>query len=216
MKYLKTFERYNFIDLLNISEFESKLGEIEKTFLSLPKMDLTEIVMDLEDIGVKFYSEILVSTIWKGEELQQSRRRTSSGEFFNYYKTKDYYTGESFFSKKTVKSMSSEMVHSIILTKSQDEITNLFNNDLVKRHFTESIEEEAINFKSKIEQGWMPCFAVAKMKVEKDWEMKQNIVDAFFELREKAINLCGYEIVFLPTAEEPSIILIDKKYIQNL
>jgi hypothetical protein len=108
------------------------------------------------------------------------------------------------------------MIHSIILTKSQDEITNLFNNDLVKRHFTESIEEEAINFKSKIGQGWMPCFAVTKMKIGKDWEMKQNLVDVFFELREKTVNLCEYEIVFLPTAEEPSIILIDKKYIQKL
>lgn len=213
MKYLKTFERYNFIDLLNLNDFESQLDEIEKTFLSLPKIDLTEIVMDLEDIGVKFYSEILVPTIWKGEELQKTMRRTSSGELFNYYKTKDYYTGESFFSKKTVKSMSSEMMHSIILTKPQDEIYNLFNNQLVKRHFTESITEEAINFRSKIEQGWMPCFAVTKMNIGKDWETKQNLVDAFFELREKTINLCEYEIVFLPTAEEPSIILIDKNYI---
>jgi len=212
---IKVLERYKFIEVLDLLSYEKELAHIENQFVDLPKQDLTEIAMDLEDIGVRFYTEILIASIWQGEELQQSRRKTSDGEWFTYYKTKDYYTGDKFFEKNSIKSVTSEMMNSIINVKPKNELDELFNNENIKRHFSNQIKKEAAIFSSKLKEGWMPCFVVSKMPIGKNWEMKQNLVDAFFELREKTLGLCNYEIVFLPTDEEPSIIFIDKKYIKS-
>ena len=210
-------ERYRMLDYLNLSDFEDKLNLIENTFKSLPKDEILDCIMELTDVGLSFDKSILIHCLWKGEELIQSKDRTTSDGFFTNLKTKDFWTGEGIFGKKTIKILMTEQVEALFNIKTQPEIEQFTNNDMVVRTFTKSIKEEAEQFEQWLNDGWMPCFVIARQKSLKFNPFpKPEVVDALKDVREKLYNIYGYEMILFPTAEEPSFLFIDKKYIHQL
>lgn len=224
MKRLKTYnkfssinERYRYIDSFDFTDSEiEKLNQIETLFNQIPKEDIEECVIDLENLGLNYYKGVLVSFLWKGETLDTGRVHTSYGERFDYFLTSDFYkTGDNIFSKNTFKMLNSEMLDTIWYTKTTSEIEQLFGNDVIKRHFKNSIIEEIEKFDRMIEDGYMPCVGVCNLKSLKGWTLNQNKVDVLYEFRERVKGICGYELIFVPTINEPSLILVDKKYINK-
>jgi hypothetical protein len=213
-------ERYKLLDYFDLSTHENGLNLIESTFNSLPKDDIFDCLIDLSDLGIDLNKTDLIPCIWEGEELIQSKDRTTSGEYFTNFKTKDFYRTQSdLFGRQTIKVLMTEQVEALLNIKSQEEIEQFTNNDVVVRTFTftNSIKQEAEKFQQWLDDGWMPCFTVVRKKQLSFAPFpKPNVIDVLMEVREKVYNLCGYEMILFPKSDSPCLVFIDKKYIQSL
>ena len=126
-------EKYKSIELFNLSDDkDDKFNSIEKIFSELPKDDILDCLMDLTDIGVSFYKEMLNPCLWKGEGLIQLNTQNSDNELFKSLATSDFWSvGDNIFSRKNIKISNLEMIESILRSKSQQEIQSLLNSEII-------------------------------------------------------------------------------------
>lgn len=222
MKRLKTYnkfdlinERYNYVDIMDFTDDQiKKLDEIQEVFNQIPKQDIEECIIDLEDIGYNYTKGVLVSLLWRGGTLNTGKVHTSTGESFTYFTTKDFYkTSNNIFDSDDFKLMNCEIIQSICDTKSESEVERLFANDAIKSHFHGSIIKEIENFDTYIEEGFVHCVTISKLDFLKNWTLNQEKIDVIFELRERVSAICGYDIVFAPPINNPSLVFLDKKYL---
>ena len=209
-------ERYQSIELFNLSELnkDDKFDAIEKLFSELPKEDILDCLMDLTDIGIKFYKEMLTPCLWKGEELIQLNLCNSNNNFFRGLATSDFWNGNNIFDRKfKIRISNLEMIDSIIRTKSQQEVQQLLDLPVIFRNFKQSLTSEVEDFSEFISQGWIPCLAVTKLKLKKQWIHDKQIVDTLQEIRDRVFNLYNYEMIFFPEMEEPSLVFVDKTHV---
>lgn len=209
-------ERYGYIDILQLGDFEDNLAYIEKTFLKIPKDEILDIITELENLGLQISEGHLSPILWKGESLNQKRITTSFSETLLYLETEDFYkmSSDSIFSKKSVKYMSSEALDYIFKTKSEMEIAQIMDHDAIREHFFNKIKEEAREFEALISDGWIPGLAISKIKQLKNWQQSPEKIDLLFSITERLEEFLDYQMVFFPKAEEPSIIFIERKYIK--
>ena len=213
-------ERYQYIDKLELNEFEDGLAEIEKTFLEIPKDEILDIVTEFENFSKSPIERgDLRPLLWQSDvDIVKKRISTSFDQTLFYYETEDFYkmSSQSIQSRRGIKFIESETLETFFRIKTEAEIEYLLGFDVVKSHFTTSIKDEAKGFSSMIQSGWMPCLAMCNLKFLKNWQQSTEKIDLLFSITERLDEFLDYQMVFLPKSEEPSIIFIHKKYIKNI
>ena len=199
MKYLKTFERYLFIDELRLNDLESELKLIEDEFKNLQYDNILDCIMELTDIGLKIDNYSLTYVFWKGGELQLKRIKSSSGEIFKYYKI-DY-------KEKTIKYSNIESIDRYFTDKKNNLNLNLDS----KRIFSNTIRSEVKDYFLEY-KDWVPCLSIKEDKLI-GWEFKDEIIDALIELKEK-LSIYELEMIFL-IDRIPTIVFVNKNYIKK-
>lgn len=209
-------EKYKFTEIMEFSDEQlKKLDEIEKVYSQIPIDDLEQCAMGLEDIGYNYYRGCVLAILWRGDKLNSSRLHTSDDISFNCLYTSDFHKKTSnIFDSENFKVLNIELIQSLWLTKTQQEITQVFDNEMIKSHFHNSILREIEQFDDYIQEGFIPCVSISKLNCLKNWTLNPQKVDAIYEFKQRVNSLYNYEIVFAPNIDEPSIILVDKKYIK--
>ena len=210
-------EKYKSIELFNLSDDkDDKFNSIEKIFSELPKDDILDCLMDLTDIGVSFYKEMLNPCLWKGEGLIQLNTQNSDNELFKSLATSDFWSvGDNIFSRKNIKISNLEMIESILRSKSQQEIQSLLNSEIIFNNFKQMITSEVDDFNELISQDWIPCLLISKLKLKNNWIYDKKIINTLQEIRDKVFNLYNYEMIFFPEVKEPSLLFVDNKFIST-
>ena len=210
-------EKYKSIELFNLSDDkDDKFNSIEKIFSELPKDDILDCLMDLTDIGVSFYKEMLNPCLWKGEGLIQLNTQNSDNELFKSLATSDFWSvGDNIFSRKNIKISNLEMIESILRSKSQQEIQSLLNSEIIFNNFKQMITSEVDDFNELISQDWFPCLLISKLKLKNNWIYDKKIINTLQEIRDKVFNLYNYEMIFFPEVKEPSLLFVDNKFIST-
>ena len=210
-------EKYKSIELFNLSDDkDDKFNSIEKIFSELPKDDILDCLMDLTDIGVSFYKEMLNPCLWKGEGLIQLNTQNSDNELFKSLATSDFWSvGDNIFSRKNIKISNLEMIESILRYKSQQEIQSLLNSEIIFNNFKQMITSEVDDFNELISQDWIPCLLISKLKLKNNWIYDKKIINTLQEIRDKVFNLYNYEMIFFPEVKEPSLLFVDNKFIST-
>ena len=211
-------EKYKSIELFNLSDDkDDKFNSIEKIFSELPKDDILDCLMDLTDIGVSFYKEMLNPCLWKGEGLIQLNTQNSDNELFKSLATSDFWSvGDNIFSRKNIKISNLEMIESILRSKSQQEIQSLLNSEIIFNNFKQMITSEVDDFNELISQDWIPCLLISKLKLKNNWIYDKKIINTLQEIRDKVFNLYNYEMIFFPEVKEPSLLFVDNKFISEI
>ena len=211
-------EKYKSIELFNLSDDkDDKFNSIEKIFSELPKDDILDCLMDLTDIGVSFYKEMLNPCLWKGEGLIQLNTQNSDNELFKSLATSDFWSvGDNIFSRKNIKISNLEMIESILRSKSQQEIQSLLNSEIIFNNFKQMITSEVDDFNELISQDWIPCLLISKLKLKNNWIYDKKIINTLQEIRDKVFNLYNYEMIFFPEVKEPSLLFVDNEFISKV
>jgi hypothetical protein len=213
MKYIKTFERYKFIELLELQDRENEIELIEKTFEELNVLDTFDCLVDLEELipnfGIGHLSPYLLRS---GIGFQNLRCLGQSTEA-KFLRTEDYFTEKSSIHGNNSYGM--HIMTSLIGLSMQHQKIQwqmAFDDPSVSTYFKDKIKEETGEFSNLLSQGWMPCFVIHQ-KLNINVSSDDKAISIISDIKNKLEGLLDKTIIFLPPKNEFSFLIIDKKFL---
>lgn len=225
IKTFKAFERYLWIeDLFNDLEyFPSRkkriLDKIEEEFSKLPKSEIEDFLIDLEEIGLDLNSINLQSFLWRGGELNKKKAQTSFGEQFYYFEISDFHKMSSlaFSQRPDLDYCHPELLDSIYKTKSREEFDQIIGLPYVKRWFLSEIDKDIDIFQRRLKEGWIPSIALSPVGNEtrflKWWQVSPDKCDAIWRLAKRLEDI-GWSMIFFPPPDSPKLLFVQTSYIR--
>ena len=215
LKYLVTFERYEFIQDLNLQDIEKQLDKIESLFNNEPYEELLDCLIDLENLGININENSLIPILWKGSKLYQTQRRTLDHELVKFLQTDDYLTNGKFFGNDSIITIMSEQLQKIIKSRGIEQFRLATDSGIVRQYFISDVRKQTVIFDELIKDGWMIGFGMDLRKV-KHPENKQVWIDTLFTIKNRLKEIYGYELILAGNTSEPFLILVNQNNIKSL
>lgn len=215
MKYIKTYERYSFIDLLDLQDFEKSIEFIEKKYDELNIQDTFDCSLDLEELIPNFGIGHLSPYLLRPNLGLQNLRCLGQTEEARFLRTDDY-----FDKKQNIQSnnqyghyITSAMI-GLSMKHQKLDWQNALGTETVSNYFKNKIKEESEEFKSQIDLGFMPCFIIHQ-KLNLNVVSDDRVITILDNVRRKLEGILNKTIIFLPPKSEFTIIIIDRKFISQ-
>jgi hypothetical protein len=215
MKYIQTYERYNFIDLLELQEFEKGIEFIENTYERLNIEETFDCLVDLEELIPKFGIGHLSPYLLRPSIGLQNLRCLGQTKETKFLRAADYFAKKQNIhgSNQYGQYITSALVG--LSMKHQDlEWGNALGTEAVSNYFKNKIKEESEEFKSQIEDGWIPCFAIHQ-KLNLNVVSDDRVITILDDIRKRLEGYLDKTIIFLPPQSEFTILIIDNKYLSR-
>ena len=215
MKYIKTYERYNFIDLLQLEEFEKEIELIEKTYDELNLQDTFDCLVDLEELIPNFGIGHLSPYLLRPNIGLQNLRCLGQTVETRFLRAADY-----FAKKQNIHEHNQygQYVTSALVglsMKNQNlQWKTVFEAPSVSDYFKNKIKEESEEFKSQIDLGFIPCFAIHQ-KLNLNVISDDRVITILDDVRKRLEGYLDKTIIFLPPQSEFTILIIDNKYLSR-
>jgi len=216
MKYVKTFERYKFIEQLELQDLEAGIEIIEKAFDELKIEEIYYCLTDIEDLFPKFSIGYLCPYLLKpgvGFQNLVCNGETLSTKFL---RTEDYFNNMRHFDEnKNLKCITTALIGQSMKLQKLDWETILGNPE-VYSHFKEKIKDESIEIPQLLNSGWIPCFVFnQKDEVRLNITLYDHVISVMDDIRIKLEGVLDKTIVFIPPKQNFSFLIIDKKFISQ-
>lgn len=215
MKYIKTYERYNFIDLLELQEFEKEIELIEKTYDELNIEETFDCIVDLEELIPKFGIGHLSTYLLRpniGLQNLRCRGQTKETRFLRaadyFAKKQNIHEDNQYGQYITSALVGLSMKHQNLQWKTA------FESPSVSNYFKIKIKEESEEFKSQIDLGFIPCFVIHQ-KLNLDVVSDDRVITILDDIRKRLEGYLDKTIIFLPPKSEFTILIIDNKYLSR-
>lgn len=218
MKYLKTFERYKFIDILELQDLEKEISYIEEIFKSQRPLEVFDCLVDLEDLVQNFSLGNLIPVILEPSTLRQIRcLGQNSGQAELFLTTNNYHDKtSSVFDSGNIKIINSALI-GISMEHQQVNWQSALDNQTVASYFKDSIKKECEDFREKVTSGWMPCFSVIVKETNRKNSSKisndDELIGIMSEMKDKLEGVLNKTIVLAPPPDKLSFLVIDKNFI---
>ena len=215
MKYIKTYERYNFIDLLELQEFEKGIELIEKTYDELNLQDTFDCLVDLEELISNFGIGHLSSYLLRPNIGLQNLRCLGQTVETRFLRAADYFAKKQNINEDNQygQYITSAMV-GLSMKHQNLEWGNALGAEAVSNYFKNKIKEESEEFKSQIDLGFIPCFVIHQ-KLNLNIISDDRVITILDIVRKRLEGILDKTIIFLPPQSEFTIIIIDKKFISR-
>lgn len=228
IKRFETFERYLWIEDLfgDLEDFPSRkkrivteLDKIEEEFSKLPKDQIEDFLIDLEEIGLDGNSINLQPFLWRGGELNKKKAQTSFGEQFPYFEISDFHKMSSlaFSQRPDIDYCHPELLDAIYKTKSREEFNQMIGLPDVKRWFLSEIRKDIDNFQRRLKEGWITSIALSPVGNEtrflKSWRLSPDKCDAIFRLTKRLEDI-GWSMIFFPPLDSPKLLFVETSFIR--
>ena len=213
MKYLKTFERYQFLDLLELVDYETKISVIEKVYDDLNLEDTFYCLTDLEELIPNFNIGHLSPYLLRPNIGLQNLRCLGQTIETRFLRAADYFAKKQNIHEHNQygQYITSAMV-GLSMKHQNLEWRNAFESPSVSNYFKNKIKEESEEFKSQIESGFMPCFAIHQ-KLNLNIISDDRVITILDDIKTRLEGVLNKTIIFLPPQSEFTILIIDKNYI---
>lgn len=212
MKYIKTFERYNFIEQLELQDCESGIEIIEKAFDDLNIEDTFDCLVDLEDLFPQFSIGYLSPCLLKpGVGFQHL---VCNGETLRtkFLRTEDYFNN-TIGDLPYLKLINAALV-GLSMKHQKLEWVSAFESPTISSYFKDKIKEESREVPELLNSGWIPCFIFVQ-KINLNVTLHDNVISVMDKIRKKLEGILDKTIVFLPPKQHFSFAIIDKKFISQ-
>ena len=215
MKYIKTYERYNFIDLLELQEFEKGIELIEKTYDELNLQDTFDCLVDLEELIPNFGIGHMSPYLLRPNIGLQNLRCLGQTVETRFLRAADYFAKKQNIheSDQYGQYITSALV-GLSMKHQKLDWQNALGTETVSNYFKNKIKEESEVFKSLIDLGFIPCFVIHQ-KLNLNIISDDRVITILDSVRKRLEGILDKTIILLPPQSEFTIIIIDKKFISR-
>ena len=213
MKYLKTFERYQFLDLLELVDYETKISVIEKVYDDLNLEDTFYCLTDLEELIPNFNIGHLSPYLLRPNIGLQNLRCLGQTKETRFLRAADYFAKKQNIheSDQYGQYITSALV-GLSMKHQKLDWQNALGTETVSNYFKNKIKEESEVFKSLIDLGFIPCFVIHQ-KLNLNVIRDDRVMGVLDDIKTRLEGVLNKTIIFLPPQSEFTILIIDKNYI---